>query len=190
MIRHNIALFACIGALAFAAPAFAQSSDTVNTQGLSAAQVAELEASAAKMRDPVANDPTLQTVTAYVEVGKGIGAGMVSAAKELGVAANDFAVTPLGQITIALIIFKVAGGQIIGIVGGLLWFAVMLPLWVHYFNRICMPKRVEDTFHENGKRKTRTVTPLGMDSEAVGFYRSVGVLLLALVCVAGFMMIF
>lgn len=48
-------------------------------------------------------------LSAWGELGQGMGVALVSAAKEVGVAANDFASTPLGKITVALVVYKMIG---------------------------------------------------------------------------------
>lgn len=55
----------------------------------------------------------------WVGVGQALGAGIVAAAKELGVAANDFATTDLGKIVIFLLVWKLMGAQLMGTALGL-----------------------------------------------------------------------
>lgn len=56
----------------------------------------------------------------YVEeaglIGKALGSGVASSAKELGVAVNEFAQTPVGKLTAGLVIYKVFGRDVIHLV--------------------------------------------------------------------------
>ena len=63
---------------------------------------------------------TPQKVGEWVDLGTKIGQMMGGAAKELGVQVNEFAKTPVGQWTLALIVWKFAGSAIVHVVGGLL----------------------------------------------------------------------
>lgn len=80
----------------------------------------------------------------WAEVGSSIGKGLVATANEMGVAVNDFARTPVGKIAVALIVWKVAGGDIIHVVVAL--FACgLLFAWYKLF------VRTYGVFDANGK---------------------------------------
>lgn len=74
----------------------------------------------------------------WAELGKSIGIGVVSAARELGVAANEFAQTDVGKVTVAVIVWKFMGQDALDLVdwviekvsGALLVFAVTPALLV------------------------------------------------------------
>jgi hypothetical protein len=130
-------------------------------------------------------------VQSYVEIGRGIGAGLGEAARSMGVAVNEFAATPVGKMTMLVILWKFVGSDAVGIVFGLLWFAVMIPLWVHFFRRICLQGKIRETFDpESGKRLTREVEALDLRSDSTGGYRFAALCVLFLISVAGFTMIF
>jgi hypothetical protein len=168
----------------------------VDTAGLSDAQIAEVAATAERLKAETPEDlrnarETVERMNQYVEIGKGLGSGIGAAAKELGVAVNDFAKTPVGKITMALIVFKVAGGQIIGILGGSIWFLVMIPLWIHYFNRICNPITVETEYDkESGKRIRTTKRGPEPGNGDIAAYRGIMLLVLIVISIAGFVMVF
>lgn len=183
-----VALFALAGPMSAMAQQAAPA-PAIDTRGLTESQILELQKQAADARAGTP-EATVEKISAYVEIGKGIGTGLGAAARELGIAVNEFAKSPVGQVTMALIVFKVAGGKILGIVGSVLWFSIMIPMWVFFFNRICMPKTVYETFHENGKRKDRQVTPASNDDEVLAGYRFVMLLVLAAISGAGFIMAF
>ncbi len=185
-MRRFVIALAAIAALAMPAVVSAQ---TINTEGLSEAQIIELQAKAADARagTPAAS---AQKISQYVEIGKGIGQGLGTAAREMNIAVNDFAKTPVGQVTMALIVFKVAGGKLIGVFGGLLWYSVMIPLWVVFFNKMCFAKRVVIKYHENGKQASKEVIPTDPSDDHIAAYRFFMFLVLAFISVAGFFMLF
>jgi hypothetical protein len=100
----------------------------VGTVGLSEAQKAELEVQAAKMRQDALAQKSgdIKNVSATVrseaeawgDLGSNMGKALVGAAKEVGVAANEFAATPLGQVTVAVVVYKVIGQSVIGVLVG------------------------------------------------------------------------
>lgn len=69
---------------------------------------------------------------AWGEMGANMGKAMVGAAKELGIAANEFAQTPLGKVTVALVIYKIAGEDIASkVVGlGIMLFMFSVAVWL------------------------------------------------------------
>lgn len=121
-------------ALAISTTAFA-GVQAIDTSKLSKAQIAEL---AAKAEEMSAASPTNVSATvrkeaeAWSEMGANMGKAMVGAAKEVGVAANEFAVTPLGQITVAITAYKIVGRDVIKIVIGsaILFLGWTLGIWI------------------------------------------------------------
>lgn len=77
-------------------------------------------------------EAVVQNVSAYAEVAKGVAEAIGIAAREVGVAVDEFVKTDAGKMTIALIVWHVAGDDLKGIVFGIpiilfavwLWFAV------------------------------------------------------------------
>ena len=185
-------VIAALAVVALAMPATAMAQATVNTQGLTEQQIIELQAAAATARAG-ANTPEAQAqkVSQYVEIGKGIGQGLGSAAREMNIAVNDFAKTPVGQVTMALIVYKVVGSKLIGVLGSIIWFGIMLPLWVVFFNKTCYPKDVRITYDkETGKKTGKTVTVPSADDGNIAGYRMIFLLVLAVICISGFVMAF
>jgi hypothetical protein len=189
MRRFVIAALA-IAALAMPAAAMAQA--TVNTEGLSEQQVLELQQAAATARaNGSTPEATAAKVSQYVEIGKGVGQGLGTAAKELNIAVNDFAKSPVGQVTMALIIYKVVGAKLIGVLGSIIWFSIMLPLWTVYFTKTCYANKVEITYDPaTGKRTGKKVTPPDPDDGAIAGYRLMFLVVLAVISVSGFVMAF
>lgn len=134
-----------IALLVFASPAFA---DYVAVDGLTAAQKASLEEKAAQMKkENLTNNlpSSPKQFQEWAEVGTAVGKGLVSVAKEIGVEANAFATTPLGKISIGLLIWKVMGNDIIQILLGAVMFLTFIPMWVYFFRRLCVIRTIEQT---------------------------------------------
>ena len=73
---------------------------------------------------------TREELDAWGALGTGAGKAIVSAAKELGMAANEFAGTGLGKFIIVLIAFKVVGVTLLNIaVGSILWAVGLWTAW-------------------------------------------------------------
>ena len=113
-----------------AAQAVSLNVDSVNSAGfgnLTEAQKADVISQIAKQAEQnskngniVSNLPSASTLSEWASSGAEIGKGLAAAAKELGIAVNDFVKTPVGQITMILIIWKVIGAELVHIFGGLL----------------------------------------------------------------------
>lgn len=70
--------------------------------------------------------PTPQSVNSWAEVGANIGKGLVGAARELGSAANDFAKTDVGKLTVVIIVWKMMGKELSETTGNGLRFVIKL----------------------------------------------------------------
>lgn len=96
------------------------------TEGLTAAQQAEIDMQTASMRKENAQKnegsakqkaepsiPVAKRVDEWVDVGLKVGQAMGGAAKEMSIAVNEFAKTPVGIITLMIIVFKMMGTWVI-----------------------------------------------------------------------------
>lgn len=113
---------------------FAQS---VDIKGLTKEQVAELNAQAAKMKSPEVQVQGISAAVrnetaAWANLGANIGTAMVSAARELGIAANEFSQTGLGRIVTVVIVYKIVGKDILGVAVGsmILLIGFALGSWI------------------------------------------------------------
>lgn len=70
------------------------------------------------------SDTTVDNVDRWVKIGSNIGMGLAGAAKEVGVTVNEFATTPVGQMTTLLIVWHMIGVQLIHLVSGILIWIV------------------------------------------------------------------
>jgi len=141
MFRKMIALVA----LACSVSAFAAST-TVDTSGLTEAQIAEIKAIAAKkvaetaaQAAKPAADVTPEKVTAGVTLAatwgtqaaaaaEGFAKALGIAAKELNITINDFLKSPAGMLTAGLIIWKMAGAAILHALYGFIVLTVGLTM--------------------------------------------------------------
>lgn len=78
--------------------------------------ITELEAKQADSKNISAT--AREETEKWVELGGNMGKAAVGAARELGVAANEFVGTPLGKITMAVVVYKVIGADVIGMFVG------------------------------------------------------------------------
>lgn len=125
-------------------PAYAAST-TIDTSGLTEAQVAEIKAIAAQRVAETAaaagksGTPTQEKITAGVTLAatwgtqaaaaaEGFAKALGIAAKELNLTINEFIKSPAGILTAALIIWKMAGTTILSALYGLLFLAVGLTM--------------------------------------------------------------
>ena len=78
--------------------------------------------------DKVQTNP--EKVNQWIEVGSNIGKGLAGAAKELGVEVNNFATTPMGQLTVLLIIWHIMGATLIHFFGAfVIWIIGFVGIW-------------------------------------------------------------
>ena len=105
-------------------------------------------------------EESVEAATDWLEVGNQYGqmvAGFISGtARELGVAVNEFAMSPVGLLSVALVVYHFAGDAILGFVTSGVWFITTLSLWLFLFFKIGLPiVRYEDTkFVKWGKERT------------------------------------
>lgn len=125
-------------ALLLATPAVAAAQAAIDTTGLSEAQIAELQqkAEAARQATPEGQvKSTAAKVSEWAEIGTGIGTGLAAAARETGTVVNEFAATPVGKMTTAVIIYKVVGKDILGVLIGVPLLILFVSMWLFYTNR-------------------------------------------------------
>lgn len=105
----------------------------IDTSGLTEQQVNELRIQALKLQNaksepsaPVIDTAakvstvTLGEAQKWADFGKNLGVALVSTAKELGIAVNEFSQTGIGKVTTAIIVYKLVGRDIIHFVVGLI----------------------------------------------------------------------
>lgn len=100
--------------------ATASAQETVDVSKLTAEQKATLQKTAEQMQGQPGNISAVarEETEKWAELGGNMGKAAVGAAKEIGMAANEFVGTPLGKVTMAVVIYKVIGRDVIGIFVG------------------------------------------------------------------------
>ena len=171
--------FIAIVALMFSFNAFANlTTDSVANAGfskLSETQKAEIiKQIADKSSDTstIKNAPSEEKVEKWVKIGSQIGQGLAGAAKEVGIAVNDFAKTPVGQLTMMLIVWHMVGGVIVHIFGGLLIMVIGLWFVRFMFKRAYPDKVTYSKDHKNvfGNFAIEKVEPMAVaDDNAAGW---------------------
>lgn len=146
-MKHIVA--ALLGLFLLTIPVLAHA-DAISDYGLTEEQRAQLNLEARQLAKRNADEkakqvaipdvPPAERISEYAKIGKEFGSGLAATAKELGVAVNDFANTPVGKLTTVLIVWKLIGGQLVHVTAGLIWFIVGIPLWFYFFRRLCVFK--------------------------------------------------
>jgi len=164
-MRMTVAIV--VGALVFSSGAFA--AVTVDTSGLSEMQKLDLAQQAERMRSTPTVDPnalgalTPERVSDWAQLGKDIALAFTTVAKELGVAADQFLASTTGKVTLALIVWKVAGEDILHVVIGVLFLATFVPMWVYFFRRMCLIKSIVLEPVDGQRRRKKSTEFFGQD---------------------------
>ena len=108
---YGLMFFMFLGLMVLISPALAQSDQTINVQGLTQTQIKQIQETVNNAKNSVPIN--VDHLTAYAEVGKNIGLGIAEAAKQIGMAAADFAQTPLGMFAVFLIAWKLILGAMV-----------------------------------------------------------------------------
>ena len=111
----------------------------------------------------------------YAQFGAEIGDAIAATAERLGVAVNDFANTPVGKITILLIVYKLIGETVIGIVVGSVFLIISFSIWFYLFRRMCLIQAIE--YGPDGK-KTRVSYDASNPNDPVHGWR-IGMIIVA-----------
>lgn len=177
-----------------AAPALAQSDcDNLRVTGLSDSQVIALKQECVKVSRAAALTPEASAaqVSEYADIGMKYGVAISEVAKSIGTTVNELAFTPVGIFMLAIVGWKVIGGDLLGVVGGFVWFIVMLPIWWTLLNRLVLKRLLEttETFNDNGKLIKRVREPVRWTESTAGIFISL-LLMLVVICGAGFIMVF
>ncbi len=167
-------------------PAYAQ----VDTNGLTPAQKAELTIKAEEMKKSVAAPaaPTVttpQAVAQWAEAGKSLAVGLGAGAKEIGVAVNEFSETRVGKITTYIIIWKLMGKEILGLVIGFSLIFIAIPVVWHVSKRIITETVVyeDSSFWGIPMRRKKSVTLNVRTDGDIGILIGTTIISLGLLCV-------
>lgn len=175
----------------FATPALAASGcDTISVDGLPESVVIDLKKKCVDLAKPIAPSIDVDSMGEYAELGKKYGVALSEVAKSIGTTVNELAQTPVGKFMLVMVAYRVMGDGVIGILGGVIWFSTMIPIWLYMFNRMVFRNRKMKTYldHATGKDITET-SPIDFTDQA-GAVALWFLFILVLICIAGFVMIF
>jgi hypothetical protein len=132
-----IALLFCLSV-----PAMAAKGDvTIDPDKLSPAGVQQLYM--LKKMTEGSQVPTVDQMEKWATMGQGIAKAIGATCKELNVEVNAFVQTPVGKLTVFMIVYKVIGAVILkSIVATVAWIVIMILSWSAY-NRLFGTERVE-----------------------------------------------
>lgn len=115
---------------------------TVDVRSLTNEQKLEIlsKIAAAKVASPTAtvanvSETDRTELSEWGDLGAGMGRAAVAAAKEVGVAANEFVQTPLGKVTMAVVLYKVIGRDVVKLTAGSIVFVVFMSIAVWFMRR-------------------------------------------------------
>lgn len=120
MRNFLIAAALSIASLAHAGSASPGSGTFVDVSKITPEQAAQIQKQVNELQAPATNVSVAvrEEAEAWGTLGANMGKAMVGAAREVGVAANDFAATDLGKVTVAIITYKLVGKELISVVAG------------------------------------------------------------------------
>lgn len=186
-MKKLIAVFAMSMALS------ATAAQSIDTSKLTPEQVATLSKQVQEMtKEPVSVSASVRKeAEAWGELGANMGKAMVGAAKEVGVAANEFSQTPLGQVVVFMAAYKIVGHEMLGIVigTGILLFGYSLAIWILLTRRWSAVKYEYEPVLW-GLFKRQRIVSCNTDNDVVTGRIVSGLILIALTTVVGLNTIF
>lgn len=156
------------------------------------AMIDDLNAKRAAQKGPNTSAVVREEAAKWGELGANMGRAAVGAAKEVGMAANEFVSTPLGKVTMGIVIYKVIGKDIIKFIMGFSILVFFLTTG-HYFLRM---KRYSGTVEYATvptffKLRTKQVVVKGQtDEQWAAAYTAMGIISILLGCAIGFGVMF
>jgi hypothetical protein len=188
-MKQLLLIFAFL--FAFATPVLASTGcDNISVEGLPESVVIDLKKKCVELAKPVTPSIDVDSMSEYAELGKKYGIALSEVAKSIGTTVNELAQTPVGKFMLVMVAYRVMGDGVIGIVGGVVWFVTMLPIWMYLFNRMVFRNRETRSYEDINTGKTITeVEPIDFEKQA-GAIALWFLFILILICAAGFLMIF
>lgn len=135
-------VFLMVVAMCLGSQAWALNSNSVGSAGFDKlsdsekAEIIKMVADKADAQGPSAAIPSPEKVGQWLDLGPKIGQMIGGAAKEVGIAVNDFVKTPVGQLTMLLIIWKLIGASLIHVVGAFVVLVVGTWATKKYFSHV------------------------------------------------------
>jgi hypothetical protein len=187
-MKKFLAIFAVMFALA--TPAMAQSGcDNIQLENLPESVVIELKKKCVDLAKPVV-PVDVESMGEYAELGKKYGIALSEVAKSIGTTVNELALTPVGKFMLVMVAYKVMGNDLIGIFGGITWFATMIPIWLYLFHRLVLRNRVVQERTQRDGTVIRETLPVNLADGNVTGTILILLVVLGIICICGFFMIF
>lgn len=169
---------------------FAGSCDQLKVPGMTDSQLIDLKKKCIDMAGNITAVSTVDNMAEYAELGQKYGVALSEVAKSVGTTVNELAQTPVGRFMLVMVAYRVMGSDLLGIVGSVLWFTTMIPLWVYMFHRMVLSTRsVKETFDNAGKLVSRVVNPTDW-GDSPGVIAIIMMFVMLFICISGFFMAF
>ena len=173
MIRILMLVLALV---AFSVPVYAEK---LEVYGLTEEQAAKLRLDAAQMKNKTDPGKVSDRMAEYAEIGQKYGVALAATAKELGIAADEILNTTVGKIALILIVWKVMGEDLIGLLVGVPYLIIGFLAWGYMFRRLCVIVSVTREPVEGRWLRKKTVTYHSANSDNTWNIRWVMLLSLA-----------
>jgi hypothetical protein len=103
------------------------------------AEMAQLIAQKAAAGSTTLPDVEPEEVEGWLKLVDKVGEGLIKLAHDLGVEANELLKTPVGMMTMGLVVYSVMGEQILELATGMIWFFLTFPILVAIFYKMLIP---------------------------------------------------
>jgi len=90
-------------------------------------------------------------VSAWAGVGKEVGDAVNSSLQAITTQSNNFAQTGVGKVTMAIVVWKIFGDQLIHVIGGAIEVVLFAPIWIWSYRKTCMTRSIKvgkDTYEK------------------------------------------
>jgi len=167
---------------------------TLDVSNLSKEQIDQVTAQVKALKDtsaPNVSAQIRQEATAWGELGGNIGKAMVGAAKEIGVAANEFSQTDLGKVVTVIVVYKLIGLTLTKLVIGccVMLFGCPFSIWI-LRTTFGTRKTYEYKPYLFGMWNRKIVTSSNEDSDFTVFRVIIGCVAMILTFIVGLNVIF
>src|SRR5271157_4940498 len=113
----------------------------------------------------------------WVGIGHEVGQAVNESLSAITTQANNFAQTPVGKWTIVVVIYKVIGQQLTGLIIGVGTLLIGLPLWIWSYRKYLPHRIVTERTYDTSNKWSRRVTSekyqvvMNQDNDAANWYR-------------------
>ena len=179
-------LFLIVGLLV-STLAFADVDRNLDVSRLTQEQRAAIQLQITQMAEKKADQTSLavsvrEEASKWADLGKNVGTALVASAKEVGQGVNEFSQTPVGQVTTAIIVYKVIGRDVLKVIFGTLTLIIGTMVAVYIFRNFGKTNYVYENIPRlNGLFVSRKLKTFSRDSDYAvgGVFLGLGVLILA-----------